>query len=407
MTKLFVTKEHQSFTESEIDVIKAINLDFVCTKGEVKFLGLNPNMYTSYFIGIDWLKKGEYAIKVNPKIQNLDIMRMFLECLKTPYLNKELSNIYHIDLNKPHIEVNTKSFDITPMLIVHFVSVVKNLTSKGLKKDYIRREENLQSKVKGKIKFTQHFKYNISRNRLDKNYCNYQDYSVDCLENQLLKKTLMFAQSYIGRYCKKYKEALVAINYCMSAFENVSDDVDAIMIKKVRINPVFKEYADALKLAKMILRRFAYSISQTNKQDKDTTPPYWIDMSLLFEIYVYGKLHDAYGSTIKYQEKGKYGNTDFLKLDEKLIIDTKYKLIYNDERYEIENIRQISGYARDISIRKKLKAESNELLPCCIIYPNQNKAENFTSRKLCEEPIRQFVNIWKIGLKLPLLNILT
>ena len=47
-------------------------------------------------------------------------------------------------------------------------------------------------------------------------------------------------------------------------------------------------------------------------------------MSLLFELYVYGLLKEAYNNNITHQLR-TYGNAvDFIKYDEKLIIDTKY-----------------------------------------------------------------------------------
>ncbi|QZT37868.1 McrC family protein [Halosquirtibacter xylanolyticus] len=398
---VFNTKEHHSFSQKEIEQIKGLKLDFSYSEDQVKFLGLNPNMNTSYFVGIDWLDVNEAAIQVNPKIENLDFLSMFMDCLNGPHLNKYLDKIYYIDVDNPQIETDSAPLDITPMLIVHFLGSVRNLARKGLKRDYIRVEENLQSKVKGKIKFSNHFKSNISNGRFDNNYCNYQEYSVDCLENQILKKTLLFTGSYINK-CKLNYKTQTIYNFCMSAFDGVSDDIDAIMIKRIRINPVYKEYAEALKLAKLILKRFAYSISETNKHAKKKTPPFWIDMSLLFELYVLGKLKEAFGNQIQYQVSGKYGSVDFTKKDEKIVIDTKYKMIYNKSKYDIDNIRQISAYARDINIRKKLDAESDELLNCCIIYPNFDRQENFIDRPLLEEKIGQFEKFWKIGIQLPI-----
>lgn len=397
---VFKTTEHQTFQSKECKEIRELKLDFSCSGSEVKYIGLNPNMYLSYYIGVDWLVENEYAIQVNPKITGLDAMKMFMECLKAPFLSAELKRIYHIDLNKTPIETESHNFDITPMLIIHFVAIIKEIVSQGLKKDFIRREENLQSKIKGKIKFSRHLKQNILKGRLERNYCNYQDYSVDCIENQLIKKTLRFAYSYIGLYFKD-KKLINDVNYCLSAFENVSDQVDAVMVKRVTINPIFKKYAEALRLSKMILKRFGYSLSETKSQFTEKTPPYWIDMSLLFELYVYGKLYEEHGKKIQYQSKGKYGNVDFLKLDDKIVIDTKYKMIYNTPEYDIKNIRQVSGYARDINIRKKLKAAKDELLSCCIIYPDKTASPNFKDRNLLEKPIEQFEKVYKIGVVLP------
>lgn len=399
--KVYSTREHKSFSGEEAAGIKALHLDFACEKNTVKYLGLNPNLYCSYYIGVDWLKENEAAIQVNPKVEQVDFMQMFSACLNTPCSGSELRKIYHIDMDSPSIETDNLPCDMTPMLMVHFLSVLKNIAGRGLKKDYIREEENLQSKVKGKLKFSNHFKRNLASGNYHRNYCNFQSYSVDCLENKLLKKTLLFVGAYLTRH-QINASTQTAWNYCMAAFEIVSADVDAIQIKRVRINPVYKDYAEALRLAKLILKRFAYSIAETNRDKKKATPPFWINMALLFELYVFGKLREAYGSQIGYQVKGKYGWVDFIKLNEKIVIDTKYKMIYNDCKYDIANIRQVSAYARDINIRKKLKAADNELLTCCIIYPDLDKKEDFKKESLLEEKIDQFEHFWKVGIKLPM-----
>ena len=78
-------------------------------------------------------------------------------------------------------------------------------------------------------------------------------------------------------------------------------------------------------------------------------------MSKLFELYVLGLLKDKYGDKILFQAKGSYGNPDYLLIDDMqpLIIDAKYRPTYQQDKnlsYIIEDIRQISGYARDVGI---------------------------------------------------------
>lgn len=48
--------------------------------------------------------------------------------------------------------------------------------------------ENLQSKIKGKINISQHIKQNVIPRREDRVYCQYQEYTVDNLENRILKR---------------------------------------------------------------------------------------------------------------------------------------------------------------------------------------------------------------------------
>jgi 5-methylcytosine-specific restriction enzyme subunit McrC len=175
---------------------------------------------------------------------------------------------------------------------------------------------------------------------------------------------------------------------------------------------LYNEYAEAIALAKKILHRFGYSYKKADSTPIDNElPPFRINMARLFELYVYCLLREKYPEKITYQSRGEYGCVDFLKADEKLIIDTKYKLEYKDE-YEGENIRQLSGYARDKEVLKKLEifkdaakkeVDDNTVVECVIIYPNNDAKENFKKRKLKEEstPIPQFTKFYKCGIKLP------
>jgi 5-methylcytosine-specific restriction endonuclease McrBC regulatory subunit McrC len=76
---------------------------------------------------------------------------MFLKCFEHPKISQHLSEIYHINFNQAKIALESNDFEITPLLIVHFLQVVKSIVKKGLKKNYYPVEENLNAKVKGKI----------------------------------------------------------------------------------------------------------------------------------------------------------------------------------------------------------------------------------------------------------------
>ena len=128
-------------------------------------------------------------------------------------------------------------------------------------------------------------------------------------------------------------------------------------------------------------------------------------MSLLFELYVYSKLHKTYGKEVLFQYHGKYGDIDFLNVKDKTIIDTKYKEIYNQNKYKIEDIRQLSGYSRDVNVLKKLKFNLDDNLPildCVIIYPDQNSEKTgIDTLTFKNSRINQFHKFYKYGIKLP------
>lgn len=413
MESPLVIKEQGLFSEQQKSEISQ-HLDL---KNKFK-LGLGFDIYgqlwASYYIGIDWLKENESYITIEPKIKNLDYVKMFVHCLHHPEISKFLGEVYHIYFEKPQIETKNASWDLTPFLVVHFLSLVETITKHGLKSNYIFREENLNSKIKGKIIFSQHLKKNIVSKREDRIYCHFQEYSTDCLENRLLKKALLFVQSYTAKHLdkEKYKLLFQKQNRLLSAFNNISENISYSEIKRIKINALYKEYVEAIDLAKQILKRFGYSYKNTDKTDEKKLPPFWIDMSKLFELYVYSLLKDAYGSKIIYQlsedgkrqTRGHYGDIDFMKLDDKILIDTKYKEIYTqDGKYDIDNIRQLSGYARDRKVLEKLNITSdNEVVDCVIIYPDKAANDNFKNRELKEKNIKQFTKFYKCGIKLPL-----
>lgn len=207
---------------------------------------------------------------------------------------------------------------------------------------------NLNSKVKGKILLSKTLKNNIFNNKVTHTFCQYEEFGYNSLENRLLKKALLFVQRYLPIF--KMKESQIyadeVFNYILPAFENVDDTVNLNDIKHTKTNVFYKEYEEGLRLARLRLKRFGYNITTIDKKDKVKKPPFWIDMSKLFELYVLGLLKHRFGKKIDFQAKGKYGYVDYLLKDNnfKFIIDAKYKPKYSEE-YQAEDIRQLSGYA--------------------------------------------------------------
>ena len=403
--EVFKIEEHESISDNrQIGIIQNLCLNFSVEDNKVKYLNLSSNLTASYIIGIDWLKENEYALMVSPKIKNLDYLEMFMHCFNSEAASKELEKVYKINFDKAPIKIPGNNFQITPLLIVHFLKVVENIVRKGLKKDFTRVSENLNSKIKGKVILSRNFKTNILKGRSDRNFCTYQDYTADCIENKIIKKALGFVDIYLSKNLKEIAQLRSIFNYCYSAFSAVTDDIDIKHIKQPRLNPLYKEYTEAIYLSKMIFKRFGYSIHEASTVSENNLPPFWIDMSKLFELYVLCKLKDVYKSQINYQVHGNYGDADFLKIDDKIIIDTKYKLLYvNDNKYNIDNVRQLSGYARDKRLLRKMDiTDESTVVDCLIIYPDLTKPDSFVDRKLKEEKIDQFIKFFKIGISLPI-----
>jgi len=182
-------------------------------------------------------------------------------------------------------------------LITEYLNILQRIVRKGLKKSYYRVEENLNNKVKGHILVSRTIQRNLAKGRITDNVCRYQVYDIDSPENR-------------------------------------------------------KEYFTAVEYAQLLLRRFSYDITLVGKS-QIVTPPFWIDMSKLFELYVFGKLKKIFigKREIQYHVKAHRQELDYLlkptEWTEPYVIDAKYKPRYKQGGgITMDDAREVSGYAR-------------------------------------------------------------
>ncbi|MGP1479430.1 MAG: 5-methylcytosine restriction system specificity protein McrC [Capnocytophaga sp.] len=378
-------------------------------------------LQAGYYIGALWLVKHHKFVYIEPKMNKkqiaegspaqeewaeIDYLKMLLSI--TGLDPKDTQDLIKIYWDEPPITIEQQKDTLTPFLMVQFLLLLKRIVRKGLKKSYYTVEENLNSRIKGKIQLGKHLKQNVLKNKLTAHVCRYQEFGMDSLENRFLKKVLQFIISFKNTHPNYFaandKSIRELITYCSPHFELISEEINIENLKKLTTNTFFKEYEEAICIGKHILKRFSYNITETTQQ-KVTIPPFWIDMPKLFELYVYKKLQEQFGGReeVLYHFIADYTELDFL-LDTpeyKIVIDAKYKPIYEDSRV-IDDIRQVSGYARLEKVYQKLGLDgSNELIDCLIIYPSLDEDTNFN---LKDKKIAGYRNIYKQGISIPLIT---
>ncbi|QZK99533.1 McrC family protein [Flavobacterium psychrophilum] len=352
-------------------------------------------------------------IYVQPKLNNenteINYLKMLFEALQQPENFNHLDQLCEINFDKPLITIKQEQDLLSPLLVVQYLHLLKKIVQKGLKKSYYPIVKNLNAKVKGKILVNATIKGNHSKSKMLFNYCKYDEFGLNSIENKVLKKALLFSQKAIQNLNGvDSKELYGLFNYIQPAFLLVEDKVQIEELKTIKPNPLYKEYEHALKLAKLILKRYGYTISNTTI-NKIQTPPFWIDMSKLFELYVYAKLKERFPERgeVTYHKKFNYLEPDYIlnsqKENYKMVVDAKYKPQYQDGNVNTEDIRQVSGYARLKSVYKYLNIDNhNEVIDCLIIYSEQSLERN-DLKKISLKSIEEsnYVNFYKIGLKLP------
>lgn len=415
-----------------------------------------------YYIGLDWLIVGKKFINVVPKINTkllenyrksldleeetdaekeakideevqqevekeakntfkndkLNYLQMLLDVYAANLTEKEIGNLVTIYWDAEKIKIEQKEDQLTPFLVVQFLNLLKSIVRKGLKKSYYKVQENLTNKVKGKILVGTHIKQNVFKNRMTKTFCEYQVFGENNTENKFLKKVFQFCISYVqnNSFFKNTPEITHIINYCRPAFELINDDLKESQLHQLKYNPFFKEYKEAIKIGNYILKQFAYNISATSANEIET-PPFWIDMPRLFELYFYQKLLKANNydrGKIQYQFSTFGNSLDFLISDggNSMVIDTKYKLHYKQGHIH-SDIRQVSGYARLRKVRNELNldVENDTHVDCLIIYPDLHADKDFiystnnisAEIKKEENKIKAYHKVYKLGIKLPVI----
>lgn len=362
--------------------------------------------YASYKIGAEWIDEQESLIVTTKhKMEQIDFVRMFMTCFTSDLSLASFSTIYEIYIDKPSIKAPALQSVVSPLLVLHFLGVVSRI--KELKKGYVSRSENLK-KVRGRISILKNERQNIAIRRYDRVFCEYDEYSADIPENRLIKKALLFSQRLLqGLNEQSAAVAKLRLNKSLALFSEVSDKVEIKQVKRLRAHKLFTNYNEAIRLAKLILRLFDYNISKVGSHEGKVVP-FWLDMSLLYEHYVYGLLHEAYRERITYQFKGKTGSPDFLykSKEYKAILDTKYIPKYEEESLDNDVVHQLSGYSRDLRILTHLGYKDVSPIPCIIIYPKEGKRKNNpflgnNLRMLCGKSSKDFLEFYKIEVSLP------
>jgi 5-methylcytosine-specific restriction enzyme subunit McrC len=416
------------------------------------------SLQADYYIGLDWLIPGVRFIQVEPKLNKklalafnqasdaaedteaipeatpepqdtnpspdtqyaeIDYLRVLLDIMSAGLPEQDTGKLLLIDWQAPRIPITQKEDRLTPFLVVQFLQLLKTIVRKGLKKSYYKIQENLANKIKGKILVGTHIKQNLLNNRFTQTYCDYQVFGEDNTENRFLKKVFRFAASYVANNKPVFTGNIAAveqlINYCRPALEHIGNELNEAQLKQVRHNPFFKEYREAITIGSHILKKFAYNITQTTSREI-TTPPFWIDMPRLFELYCYIQLIKANPADKQYihYQFSTYGNAlDILisKPGFEMVIDAKYKLHYQTKDALHQDIRQVAGYARLNKVLDKLSKENkafnkDKILPCLIIYPDtSNGTANLSISAIQQEQVelKAYHKVYKLGIVIPMI----
>lgn len=318
--------------------------------------GYGKVLQVQNYVGV--IQTKNILIEILPKLSNFDdeklrqiVINMLKTLKKSPFKKLNFSNIKNIKM--PLLEI----------FISIFLEELSILIKKGLKSDYILKEENLKF-LKGRLKLKEQIKKNfIHKERF---FVEYDEFLVDRIENRLIKTTLKYLYNLSNsmQNQKRIREFLFVFEE-VGISHNIKSD-----FAKIKLNRQMRDYENILLYSKIFLQNKSF----TPFNGDDIVYALLFDMNLLFESFVgdYIKkrcknvsLQDKTHHLVKTPKKFAL-KPDIVINNGEIIMDTKWKILdQNKNNYRISqtDMYQMYAYGKKYEKCKKLY----------LIYPKNNK----------------------------------
>ena len=145
--------------------------------------GFGKVLQAQNYVGVIQTKDGT-TIEILPKIKELEneklkeiLIKMLKTLKKSPFKNFNTANL------------KASKMPLLEIFISMFLEELAKLVQKGIKSDYIQKEENLKF-LKGKLKISEQIKQNsVHKERF---FVEYEQFCSDRVENRLIKTTLEY-----------------------------------------------------------------------------------------------------------------------------------------------------------------------------------------------------------------------
>ena len=314
------------------------------------------------YVGTISTKDGT-VIEILPKIygsenDDLATKKIFLKMLKT------LKKSPFKNINKASLQ--TKNIDIFEIFISMFLEELSELIRKGIKSNYLSKEENLHF-LKGKIQLNSHLKQNLLHK--EKFFVEFDEYTSNIPENIIIKTTLLKLYSISKTLKNKQRlREFIFIFDGIDTSKNINND-----FQKCQTDRSMFQYKEILIWCGIFLNNNSFTPYKGN----NFVHALLFDMNMLFESYVahyFKKQHKDREVQTQDKKHKLIESHDLFQLkpdiviDRNIVFDTKWKLIDdNSAQYGLSqaDLYQMYAYGK--------KYDSTDVF---LIYP---KSENFKS----------------------------
>lgn len=345
----------KSFVEYEVASFEEVGGVEIIDKLEIITKDLQPPFFTYYGKGtirftsqVGLVQVGDIQIEVLPKVfkdeknlndtQESNCRNFLLDILSSAGYFHKLKFIDDVNI--------TKQNKIHDFIFAQYLFELNKLLQKGLIKRYRKQDGNLNS-LKGKLLFNDNIKHNFIHQ--ERFYTRHTVYDHEHAANQVLLGALKIIPNYTRN--SSIKGEAKRLNWQFPEIDCPNNLIP--LFNKIKTDRKLEPYNSALKFAEMIIRSLHPSLQS------GTAPAFALlfNMNEVYEKYVAKTLGnftpEVIGVTfperhfIKWEKFNfhTYHRTDMvveLKSTEKVIIDTKWKLL--EDKPSEADVRQVYAY---------------------------------------------------------------
>jgi 5-methylcytosine-specific restriction endonuclease McrBC regulatory subunit McrC len=289
---------HRDLKEEDENILNTLK-EFIKKKRETnesaeKWLGLEFSPDTdeirpSHYLGQIWLEPKRLSLRVDSTAgmkDQPDVFAMLRHCLEEQAVARRLCDkSLFLDLDQPPLETKDQK-EVNLLVIVRFLRDLYDLCRRFLRRGFIRVEDNLAARCKGRLLINDNLRHNLARVRADRLYCQFQVHSLDSPLNQILRAALEQSLRYLRRLGFENKICLWHWgNFALATLAGVK--LRRIYLSEfsgLHLTGLLRPYRQPKNSAKIIIRLLG-SDPTSELSEQAALPPYSINMFELFERY--------------------------------------------------------------------------------------------------------------------------
>lgn len=259
--------------------------------------------HTSGTIGVGWLRDSRGSILLDPVEGRKTALIIHPRFSLNPWemlikvMNDPEYELYTSGMNGSFFEIYTGE-ELIPvpgtegggelLAAISFIKECEKTCKKHLRQAMAFKEENFNGKVVGNILVSKHIKQNIVQAREDRIYCRYPVFTVDTLENRIMKAALQKARKILKKNGIAVKETGRIYSYCENALKAVrTAAISKSDFNRINITGFNSCYKTVMELARTVLTgKGVNDLSGSENEEVRYVIPYTINMERLFEFYV-------------------------------------------------------------------------------------------------------------------------